>query len=57
MSTQFLRVLSTQFLRGFLSERDLCHFRTKMQRFLEKCLASFLSTWNMSTRFLNSDKI
>ena len=57
MSTQFLSALSTQFLRGFLSERDLRHFRMKMQRFLEKWLASFLCTWNMSTRFLNTEKI
>ena len=26
MSTQFLSVSSTQFLRSFSSERDLCHF-------------------------------
>ena len=54
MSTQFLSVLSTQFIRGFLSERDLRHFWTKMRGFLEKWLASFLCTWNMSTWFLNS---
>ena len=57
MSTQFLSVSSTQFLRGFLSERDLRHFCTKTQIFLEKWLDSFLCTWNMSTRFLNSEKI
>ena len=57
MSTQFLSVLSTRFLRGFLSERDLRHFCTKTRSFLEKWLDSFLCTWNMSTRFLNSEKI
>ena len=55
MSTQFLSVSSTQFLRGFLSERDLRHFCTKTRIFLEKWLDSFLCTWNMSTRFLNSE--
>ena len=57
MSTQFLSVSSTQFLRGFLSERDLRHFCTKTRIFLEKWLDSFLCTWNMSTRFLNSEII
>ena len=61
ISTQFLSVSSTQFLRGFLSERDSPgdsrHFCTKTQSFLEKWLNSFLCTWNMSTRFLNSKKI
>ena len=59
-STQFLSVSSTQFLRGFLTERDLPgdsrHFCTKTQSFLEKWLDSFLCTWNMSIRFLNSEK-
>ena len=57
MSTQFLSVLSTRFLRGFLTERDLRHFCTETRSFLEKSLDSFLCTWNMSTRFLNSEKI
>ena len=57
MSTQFLSVSSTRFLRGFLSERDLRHFCTETRSFLEKMLDSFLCTWNMSTRFLNSEKI
>ena len=57
MSTQFLSVLSTRFLRGFLTERDLRHFCTETRSFLEKSLDSFLRTWNMSTRFLNSEKI
>ena len=57
MSTQFLSISSTQFLRGFVSERDFGHFLTKTRSFLEKWLASFLCTWNMSTRFLNSEKI
>ena len=56
MSTQFLSVSSTRFLRGFLSERDLRHFYTETRSFLEKRLDSFLSTWNMSTQFLNSEK-
>ena len=56
MSTQFLSVLSTRFRRGFLSERDLRQFCTETWSSLEKRLNSFLSTWNMSTRFLNSEK-
>ena len=56
MSTQFLSVSSTQFLRGFLSERDLRNFCTKMWSFLEKWHDSFLYTWNMSTRFPYSEK-
>ena len=57
MSTQLISVSSTQFLRGFLSERDLRHFCTKTRSFLEKWLNSFLCTWNMSTRFINSEKV